>query len=153
MSQHQRATFTQGGEVIEHTLHYLRRIADVIDDVRHQNQPEREGMLLDSAELEQRKLIGGLERLLDDAPAKVMETYTQYTVELPAEIQAPPDPPSTLDLIQWLSRYNSAVYDTFTELAETGDGGEISEVFGGIAEQIQALEQRLSKEYQRLEDL
>lgn len=153
MSQHQRATFTRGGEVIEHTLHYLRRIADIIDDVRQQNHPERVGMLLDSTELEQRELIGALERLLDDAPEKVMETYAQYTVELPAEIQPPPDPPSTLDLVQWLSRYNSAVYDTFVELAETGDGGAISEVFGGIAEQVQAHERRLSMEYQRLEDL
>ncbi|MDZ7670899.1 MAG: hypothetical protein U5Q16_16300 [Gammaproteobacteria bacterium] len=152
MSQHEQATFTQGGDVIEHTVNYLRRIADVIDDVRQQDNSERVGMLLDCAELEQRELIGALERLLDDAPQKVMETYAQYTVELPAEIQAP-DVQSTLDLIQWLSRYNSAVHETFTELAETADGGEITEVFGGIAEQIQAHEQRLSKEYQRLEDL
>jgi hypothetical protein len=86
-------------------------------------------------------------------PDKVLDTYAQYTIELPAEFAPLPDSPTTLDLTQWVARYNGALLDTFAELADTGEPGEISEVFAGIAAQIQSHGRRLSKEYQRLEDL
>ncbi len=153
MTQHQRVTFEQGREVVEHAIAQLTRIRDVLDELRDQAHPERVRMLLESVEVEQRSLLGALERWLDDAPGKVLETYTQYTVELPSEIEAPDTPLTGLGLIQWLARQNGYVQRTFAELADKGDNVDAARLFGGIAGQIEAHERKLSKEYQRTEDL
>lgn len=153
MSRHQRATFTRGGEVIEHAVQYLKGIRDVLDDLRGEQHPQRVVMFLNVVEVQQRELIGALERFMDDVPDKVLNTYAQYTIELPAEFAGLPDSPTTLDITHWVSRYNGALLNTFAELADTGEPGDITEVFAGIAAQIQSHERRLSKEYQRMEDL
>jgi hypothetical protein len=153
MTRHQRATFTRGGEVIEHAVQYLKGIRDVLDDLRGENHGDRVAMFLNVIEVQERELIGALERFLDDVPDKVLDTYAQYTIELPAEFAPLPDSPTTLDLTQWVARYNGALQETFAELGDTGEPGEIADVFAGIAAQIQSHERRLSKEYQRFEDL
>jgi hypothetical protein len=110
-------------------------------------------MLLRSVAVEQRNLLGALERFLDDLPANVADTYAQYTVELPATVEPPDDDPlTTLGLVRWLERQNRPLHATFAELAGK-ESGEVAEVLGGIAAQVEAHDRRLSTEYQRLEDL
>lgn len=154
MSQHERVTFTQGREVIEHALRHLGRIRDVIDDLRgRSDHPERVRMLLESVEVEQRNLLGAVARLLEDGSRKALDTYAQYTVELPMSVGEPEEPLTTLSFVQWLERQNGFLYSTFAELADKGDNEEASQMFRGLADQVQSHERRLSKEYQRLEDL
>lgn len=153
MAQHERVTFSLGREVIEHAIDYLRKIEDALEDLRDAAESERVAMLLNSVTKEQRALVGGVERYLEDASDKVLDTYAQYAIELPRHVEAPEAPVTSLALIQWLVRMNSQLHDMFAELARSAPGAEIGEVFAALAEQIQSQDRRLSKEYQRFEDL
>lgn len=155
MSAHERVTFTQGREVIEHAVRHLSRVRDVLSELREQDDhDERVALFLDSVEVEQRNLLGALARLLDDGAPKVLEAYTQYTVELPADIEPPADDPLTnLGLLKWLTRQNEYVRNTFAELGEKGDSEEAKRVFASIADQMENQDKHLAKEYQRTEDL
>jgi hypothetical protein len=153
MTQHQRVTFTQGREVIEHSIRYLTRIRDALDALHEGDHGERVKMLLNSVEADQRNLLGSIERLLEDSSDKVLDTYAQYTVELPGAIEPAEQPLTTLGLIQWLERSNRPLQKMFAQLAQKGDNAEAGDVFGGIARQVEEHDKRLSKEYQRTEDL
>jgi hypothetical protein len=153
MTQHERATFTRGREVIEHSVRYLTEVRDVLDELRERDLDERVAMLLNSVEVEQRNLLGAIERLLDDASDQVLGTYAQYTVELPVEIGMPELPLTTLGLVQWLEGVNRPLQDLFAALAEKGDSQEAAEAFAALAGQVEAHSRRLSMEYQRMEDL
>ncbi len=153
MTQHKRYTYTSGREVIEHSVQYLTRIRDILDELREADHDERTKMILNSVEVEQRNFVGSIERFLEDAPEKVLRTYAQYTVELPEEIERPAEPLDSLGLIQWLERYNGYLHNMYAELSEKGDSKEVAEVFAGIAQQVESHDRRLSKEYQRSQDL
>lgn len=152
MTQHERVTFTQGRDVIEHAISYLTTVGELLDTLRERQHDERVNMLLASVSVEQRNLLGALERLLEDTSGKVLDTYTQYTVELPRP-QAPSGELTTLTLIQWLEGHNGSLQAVFAELAEKRDSEEVADVFAGIAGQLEAHDRRLSKEYQRMQDL
>ena len=155
MSAHERVTFTQGREVIEHAVRHLSRVRDVLSDLREQgDHDERVALFLDSVEVEQRNLLGAMARLLDDGASKVLEAYAQYTVELPVDIDPPEDDPlTTLGLLKWLTRQNDYVGTTFAELTEKGDSEEAKRVFASIADQVEGQDKRLAKEYQRTQDM
>lgn len=152
MEHHERATFNRADEVIEQGIAHLRRVGEALERLAGLDHGERVRLLLTSVEVEQRNLLGSLERLLEDLPDKVAETYAQYTVELPHTVELPETPVTTLSLTQWLEQQNGALRDTFAELADKV-GGDAGEIFAGIAEQVDAHDRRLSKEYQRTEDL
>ena len=153
MARHQQVTFHRGEEILEFSIRYLTRIRDILDELSQGEHQERVKMLLASVEAEQRNLLGSIERVLEDTSDKVRNVYAQYTVEIPAEIEPPADPLTTLGLIQWLEGLNDPVRSMFKELSENEDAEEADEVFGSIAQQIEAHNMRLSKEYQRTEDL
>jgi hypothetical protein len=156
MTQHQRDTYIDGREILSRAVSHLTQVRDLLDQAKEQEPSERVRLLLNSMEAEQRNLLGAIERYLDDAPEKVLITYAQYTVELPSDVEPPERPLTTLGLTQWLVRQNGLLQDMFRELAEkgeTGDADERRQVFGGIAQQLEAHDRRLSKEYQRFEDL
>jgi hypothetical protein len=156
MTQHQRDTYIDGREILERAIRHLTQVRDILDRAREREQSERVRMLLNSMELEQRNLLGSIERYLDDVPSKILNTYAQYTVELPSDVEPPEEPLTTLGLTQWLLRQNGLLQTVFTELAEKGEKANADErqtVFGGIAAQLESHDRRLSKEYQRFEDL
>ena len=153
MAKHEHVTFSSGRDVIEHAVRYLTWIRDALDELSERQHGERLRMLLESVEADQRNLLGSLERLLEDASRKALNTYTQYTVEIPSEIEMPEEPLTTLGLVQWLQEYNSQLHKMFAKIAENEDSEEASNLFGGIAQQVEAHERRLSKEYQRTESL
>lgn len=153
MTQHKRDTYVDGREVIQRAIDYLKRIRDVLDQERERDHPERVKLLLNSVEVEQRNLLGSIERFLEDAPDKVLHTYAQYILELPMDVEPPEQPLTTLGLVQWLQRVNNRLYEEFAELSQKYDSDEQMTAFRGIADQVQAHERRLSKEYQRFEDL
>jgi hypothetical protein len=156
MTQHQRDTYIDGREILERAVRHLTQICDILAQAHEREQSERVRMLLNSVELEQRSLLGSIERYLDDAPEKILNTYAQYTVELPSDVEPPKDPLTTLGVTQWLLQQNGLLQEVFTELAEKGEKANTDErriVFGGIAQQLESHDRRLSKEYQRFEDL
>lgn len=154
MSKHEHVTFTRGQDVVEHAIRYLEQVTEVLESLRERELSERVKMLLNSVEVEHRNLVGSLERLLEDAPDKALATFTQYTVEMPTEVAPPEEQPlTTLGLTRWLEESVRPVQFMCAELAEHRDAEEASELFGGIAQQIEAHERTLSKEYQRTEDL
>ena len=153
MKHHDRVTFTQGGEVLEHAIEYLKHVSDLLEGQAGADLPERVRMLLDAYRVEQRNLLGALERYQADAPEKALSTYTQYAVELPAELAGPAKPLSTLALTQWVLGLNQHLVSLFTELAESGKNDSLGEIFSALADQVHAHDRRLSKEYQRFEDL
>lgn len=154
MSHHERVTFTQGRDVIEHAVRHLSRVRDALDELRERDDhDERVAMFLDSVEVEQRNLLGAVSRLLEDGAPAALDTYAQYTVELPTEVPPPGDSGSTLGITRWLAEQNGYLQRTFAELAENGGSAAEREVFGALAQQIESHERRLSKAYQRSEDL
>lgn len=153
MDRHEHVTFTSGHDVIEHAIRYLTRIRDALDELQERDHGERVKMLLDSVEVDQRNLLGSLERLLENTSRKALNTFTQYTVELPTEIEMPEEPLTTLGLVQWLQEYNHHLQQMFTKISENQDSEEASNVFAGVAQQVESHDRRLSKEYQRTEDL
>ena len=153
MAKHEHVTFSSGRDLIEHGIRYLTWTRDALDELRERDHEQRVRMLLESVEVEQRNLLGSLERLLEDTSRKALNTYTQYSVELPTEVVLPDEPLTTLGLVKWLQEYNNHLQEMFAKLAENEDSEEASNVFGGIAQQIEAHDRRLSKEYQRTEDL
>jgi len=153
MKQHQRVTFNRGSDVLEHAVEYLEHVRTLLQDVADGDLSERVRMLLDAYVVEQRNLLGAMERFLEDAPDRALATYTQYAVELPAELSGPAAPLTTLSLTQWVVGLNQHLVSLFTELAESGKNDALGEIFASLASQVQAHERKLSKEYQRFEDL
>jgi hypothetical protein len=156
MTQHQRDTYIDGREILKRAARHLSQIRDILDDALEQEPSERVKMLLTSVELEQRNLLGAVERYLDDAPTKILNTYAQYTVEIPSDVEPPEEPLTTLGLAQWLQRQNGLLQAMFAELADKGEKANADErrvVFGGLAAQLESHNRKLSKEYQRFEDL
>lgn len=153
MTQHKRTTFTQARDLLAHSVLYLRSVRDLLDDARERDHSERVQMLLTSFETEQRNLLGALERYQQDASAQLLDTFAQYSVELPEPVSGPEEPLSTLSLTQWLLGLNQQLINVFEELAEHATSTESREMFGTMAEQVRSHDRRLSKEYQRFEDL
>jgi len=153
MKQYERVTFSQAQEVLEHAVDFLDHVAGMLDELNDGEPPERVRLLLESFETEQRALKGAMERYLEDAPARVLNTYTQYAVELPGELGGPERPLTTLRVTQWLQSLNRHVAELFRELADSTGSEEVRKAFGGLADQILSHERKLSKEYQRFEDL
>ncbi len=153
MTQHTRTSFARAGDVLEHAIEYLTGIRDLLDGVRELEHPERVRMLLETFETEQRNLLGALERYADDASDKVLDSFIKYSVELPEAPGGPEEPLTTLGLTQWLLGVNQHLIGMFGELAETAATMETREAFAAMAAQVQAHDRRLSKEYQRFEDL
>lgn len=153
MAQHKHFTFRSGREVLDQSIQYLSGICEVLESLKDRDHGERVDMLLNSVAAEQRNLLGSIERLQEHASEKVVETFTQYTVEMPTEPGEPDEPLTTLGLIQWLTGLNRHLQELFHELSEHHDSDEATEAFAGIAQQIESHDMRLSKEYQRTEDL
>lgn len=153
MTQHTKTAFSRAGEVLEHAIGYLARVGDLLDEARGQEHPDRVRMLLDAFELEHRNLLGALERYADDAPAKVLDTFVQFSAEVPESLAGPEAPLTTLGLTQWLQGRNQHLVKIFGELAETATAPEVREAFAAMSKQVVGHEKRLSKEYQRFEDL
>lgn len=153
MAQHHKVTFTRGREVVEHGIAYLRALGEQLDAWLDQELPERVRLLMTSVEVEERQLLGAVDRYLEDAGPEI-ESFAQFTVELPAGLPKVPDAPlSNLSLIQWLQQCHQPLQATFAELGDNADTPEVQEVFQALAGQVEAHERRLSKEYQRFEDL
>jgi len=153
MAQHTRTAFSRVGEVLEHAIDYLSRVGDQLEKIGKGELPERVRMQLDSFALDQRKLHAALEEYADDAPEKVTGTFINYSIELPDELAAPEQPLDTLGLTQWLEDLNQHLIDVFSELAATGATADVREAMGALASRVGAHVRRLSKEYQRFEDL
>lgn len=153
MTRHKHYTFRDGQQVIEHGVRYLRAIRDALDDLIDQDHGERVKMLLSTVVSEHRGLLDSLDRLQEDTTDKMRNTYTQYTVEMPEEIEPPEQPLTSLGLVQWLSGALEPLQNMFKELAENRDSEDATEVYASLAQQIESHQMRLSKEYQRTEDL
>ena len=110
-------------------------------------------MLLSSFEADQRNLLAALERYVEDAADKVSDTYISYYSPLPEEVSVPDDPLTTLSLTLWLEEMNQHLIDVFSELAATAVSADVKEAMTALANMVQAHDRRLSKEYQRGEDL
>ncbi|MGD8418031.1 MAG: hypothetical protein PVH91_13315 [Pseudomonadales bacterium] len=153
MKQRGRVTFSQAGEIFEHSIEYLTHIRELLETLRDQEHPQRVKMLLDSFALEHRQLLGAIERYVEDADDRLLNTYSQYAVELPAELSGPDSPLTTLALTQWLQALNQHLASMFRELAETAKSAELRGGFDALTQQVESHERKLSKEYQRFEDL
>ncbi|MGE0622844.1 MAG: hypothetical protein AB7I04_15625 [Pseudomonadales bacterium] len=153
MKQHQRSTFNQTVEILEHSVAYLKDVRDLLSGFQVDEHPERVVMLLESFELAHRKLLGALERYLQDADGRVLETYAQYTVLLPVELGKPHTPLTTLSLMRWLQDLNEPLECMFRELAETANSPGLREAFTALTGLVESHERMLSQEYQHLEGL
>lgn len=154
MTRHKHHTYQTGQQVIEHAVRHLRATADALEELAGRNNGARLQMLLDSIVPEERNLLGAVERVLEDGADKLLNTYTQYTVEMPTEFD-PPDGERLdgLEVIQWLDSLHKPLREMFEELADNRDSEEASEAYAALAQQLESHEMRLSKAYQRTEDL
>jgi len=153
MNKNTRTAFSRIGDVLEHGIEHLSRVGDQLEKARPRELPERVRMLLASFEADQRNLLAAMELYVEDAPDNVSETFINFHSPLPEEVVGPDDPLTTLSLTLWLEEMNQPLIDVFTELAATAASVDAREAMTALADMVQAHDRRLSKEYQRGEDL
>lgn len=153
MTKHQRLTFSQVNDILEYAIDYLKHVIELLDRLRERDLPDRVEMLLTSFEIEQRNLQGAMERYVEDADERLLNTYAQYSVELPEPPDAPEEPLTTLTLTRWLQNLNQQPVTLFHELAQNSRSVDVRGALDSLAGHIESHERRLSKEYQRFEDL
>lgn len=153
MTRHRRVTFSQGIEVINYSLQHLRQIHTILEGLESALEDERAQMMWTIVLSQQTEVLNGIERFVNDADPRVLRNYVQYSVELPEEVVGPPAPVSSLTLVRWLTEANQPLINTFKEQAESAELPEAQEAFGGLWRQVDSLNRKLSKEYQRFEDL
>jgi len=153
MRPNERIAMNQIGDVLDHAIRYLQHVNEVIESEKAGEPVERVRMLLDAFAIEQRALSGALERYQEDASDRVLGRYINFTAELPAAIAGPVSADTTLAITEWLIGVNKHLYDLFDEVAANVNADDVRTAFAGLARQIESHERKLSKEYQRFEDL
>lgn len=153
MTKHKRVTFSQVNDILEYAIDYLQHVVELLDRLRERDLSDRVEMLLNSYEIEQRNLQGSIERYVEDADERLLNTYSQYSVELPEPPEAPEEPLTTLTLTRWLQSLNQQPVTLFHELAQNSRSADVRGALDSLAGHIESHERRMSKEYQRFEDL
>lgn len=153
MRAKERVTMSQVSEVLDHALDYLRHINELIESQRQSAPSQRVEMLLTAFAGEQRGLVDAIERYLEGATDRVLNTFVNFSAELPAAVTGPVTADSTLGVTQWLVGADKHLYDLFDKVAGTTGAEEVQIALRGLADQVEAHERKLSKEYQRFEDL
>jgi hypothetical protein len=153
MRPNERVAMTRIGEVLDHAVRYLQHVNEIIHSQLESAPTERVRMLLGAFELEQRALTGAIERYQEDAEERVLGRFVNFSVELPAAIAGPDSNDSTLAVTEWLVGVNTHLHDLFSEVAGSVNVEDVRTALTGLADQIETHERKLSKEYQRFEDL
>ncbi len=153
MRPNQRVTMSQIGEVLDHAIDYLRHLNEVLAEAQANAASERVRMLLNAFGLEQRGLTEAIERYQEDASDRVVGRFINFSTELPAEVAGPDSTDTTLSVTEWLLGANKHLADLFGEVAGSVNVEDVQTAFTGLANQIETHERKLSKEYQRFEDL
>ena len=153
MRPNERVTMSQISEVLDHAIRYLQHINEVLHSELESAPTERVRMLLAAFELEQRALTGAIERYQEDASARVLGRFVNFSAELPADIAGPASADSTLAVTEWLVGVNKHLHELFSEVAGTVNVEDVRTALAGLADQVETHERKLSKEFQRFEDL
>lgn len=153
MRPNERVTMSQISEVLEHAIRYLQHINEVIDSALESASTERVRMLLGAFKLEQQALTSAIERYQEDAPERVLGRFVNFSAELPATIAGPESADSTLAVTEWLVGVDKHLQDLFSEVAGSVNVEEVRTALTALADQVETHERKLSKEYQRFEDL
>ena len=147
------SNFDRVGVVLEHAVDYLAAIDAVLEGLTEQMLSPRAALLAGSAVIDERRLLGALERYLEDAPRSVLNTYVPYTALLPP-VHAPGEIPLTASrLARWLIGQHQALADLARQLSAAAAHTAGREALAALAEQIEGHERALSKSWIRLEDL
>lgn len=153
MRPNERVTMSQISDVLDHAIAYLRHVDAIIDARRAAALPERVRMLLAAFAVEQRALEGAIQRYREDVSQRVLNTFVNFSVELPESIVGLESADSTLAVTEWLVGVNKHLQELFSEVAGSVSVEAVRTAFSGLASQVESHERKLSKEYQRFEDL
>ena len=153
MRPNERVTMSQIGEVLAHSVRYLQHVNETLRGLLESADSERVRMLLKAFELEQRSLRAAIESYQEDASDRVLGRFVNFSAELPASIAGPESAGTTLGVTEWLVEVNKHLHELFSEVAGTVAVEEVCMALKGLADQVEAHERKLSKEYQRFEDL
>ena len=153
MRPNERVTMGQISDVIEHAVSYLHHVNDLIHEQREAASSERVRLLLNAFELEQRALTGAIERYQEDAAERVLGRFVNFSAELPATVAGPESADTTLAVTEWLLGLSKHLHGVFSEVAGSVNVEDVRTAFTALANQVETHERKLSKEYQRFEDL
>jgi hypothetical protein len=153
MRPNQRVTMSQIGEVLDHAIEYLKHVNEVLAREEEAATSERVRMLLTAFGQAQQALTSAIERYQEDASDRVLGRFINFSAELPAAIAGPESADTTLAVTEWLIGVNGHLVDLFSEVADSVNVEDVKTAFTGLANQIETHERKLSKEYQRFEDL
>ena len=153
MTQHRRVTFDQARDVLLHAIEYLTQTESKLKDAAGRALGERERLLLDSFRKEQSELRSALTAYEEDAPERALNTFIQFTTELPEAEDQLEEPLTTSSLTRWLENRNAQLSALFREIANSTAADTVSAAFTSLNDRVQAHNRKLSKEYQRFEDL
>ncbi|MGA1676256.1 MAG: hypothetical protein ACO377_07485 [Pseudomonadales bacterium] len=147
------SSFDRVGVVLEHAVDYLAAIDSVLEGLTDEMLSPRAALLARSAVIDERRLLGAVERYLEDAPSLVLNTYVPYTALLPP-VQPPSGLPlSVASLARWLISLHQSLANLARQLSASAAHTEGREALSALAAQIEAHERALSKSWVRLEDL
>jgi hypothetical protein len=147
------SNFDRVGVVLEHAVDYLAAIDSVLEGLTPEMLSPRAAMLAQSAVIDERRLLGALERYLEDAPRSLLATYVPYTALLPP-VQPPGQLPISVSrLARWLISLHQSLADLARQLSAAAAHTQGREALAALAQQIEAHERALSKSWIYLEDL
>lgn len=152
MDHEERATFQTCTEVLEHSIDYVKSVRDALDALREIDHGERIGEMLEEIELEERRLLGALERYLEDVDGGAFQTYEQFMVPLPKTLPEA-EIASIDDAARWAYACNEPLITRFQELAETAATDELAEAFQSLVDLVRNADKRITTAYDGLKDI
>lgn len=139
----QRTTFLSGREVLERSRRSLERAREAL--ARAPREDPRSQLFCDSLDALQRDLSVALGRFFETAPNEVLEEQTQYTVEIPRELESEEPPESLEEAMRWSLSLTHSLRDRFQKLSESAIAESLRDSYANLVELVGGYEKRIAR--------
>jgi len=152
----ERTTFLELSQIVERTNAYARRARDLLVAAVQRAQPpdERTRIFLEMLDRQRAELETAMDRAREEAPARLLATRVQYTIDPWITEPEPPRAASIDAAIRFMIELDEGLVATYREVAERGDNDSaVQEFFAGLADLIQGFDRRLALAAQTSHDV
>jgi len=143
MDHTRRDTYLPVRELLDRGIRYALAIEHRLHRPLGASADARSRLLQQALEAEQRHLTVALERYAAEAPHNVLDTVAQYSIALPDDVAALPEPTRADDLERWILDVHRPLRDLFAEVAEVAEATPAREPFENLAGLVDQHEMRI----------
>ena len=141
-----RATFLRGDEILARTRETLAETIRRLEEAQVAAGNERTRLFIETVEREQRRLQSDLEAYEAQAPSHVLERRSQYTLEIPPQLTAPPEKNDVAGVAEWLLAVNEKLAALYDDLAEQAEDPATVEACRALCNLVRAHDRRIANE-------